>query len=79
MKKTLKLVKKNGVLVVVAGGFTALSTSAAAELPVAVGTAFTGISSDFAALLVLAWPVLGTIVGGFIVMKLFKKFANKAT
>lgn len=48
-------------------------------LPAEIATAFTGISDNFDAMATLAWPVVATIVGGFILIKLFKKFANKAS
>jgi len=50
-----------------------------ATLPPEVGTAFSGISDNFESMAAMAWPVVGTIVGGFILVKLFKKFANKAS
>ena len=42
-------------------------------------TAFSGIETNYNDLAALAWPVVGTIVGGFVLLKLFKKFANKAS
>ncbi|GHD52500.1 Phage major coat protein, Gp8 [Marinobacter persicus] len=48
-------------------------------LPPEVTAAFTGISDNFDAMAAEAWPVVATIVGGFILLKLFKKFANKAS
>ena len=48
-------------------------------LPAEVTAAFTGISSNYEAMAAVAWPVIATIVGGFILIKLFKKFANKAS
>lgn len=50
-----------------------------AELPTAAGTAITAVQTDGLALVDLAWPVLAAIVGAGIVMKLFKRFINKAT
>lgn len=42
-------------------------------------TAITGIGTEATALAGAAWPVVIGVVTGFIGMKLFKKFANKAT
>ena len=48
-----------------------------AALPAEVGTAFTSLQTDADALLALAWPVITAIVVGFILIKLFKRAANK--
>ena len=79
MKQAFKMVKKNGVLVCVVSGLTALSTSAAAELPTAATAAVASIGTTFTDLEALIWPIIGSVVVGFISVKLFKKFANKAT
>jgi len=50
---------------------------AEAALPAVVGTTITGISTDGLALIDLVWPVVGAIVGGFILIKLFKRGASK--
>lgn len=50
---------------------------AMAELPAVVGTTLTGLQTDGLALVALVWPVVGAIVGGFILIKLFKRGANK--
>lgn len=50
---------------------------AMAELPAVVGTTLTGLQTDGTALIALVWPVVGTIVGGFILIKLFKRGASK--
>lgn len=41
--------------------------------------ALTAIGTEAAALATAAWPIVTAIVISFITMKLFKKFANKAT
>jgi hypothetical protein len=53
--------------------------SALADVPAAASTAITAIQTDGLAIADLAWPVLGAILGVSILMKLFKKFMNKAT
>lgn len=53
--------------------------SAFAALPAAATSAITGIQTDGQALLGDVWPVAGAIVGGSILLKLFKKFTSKAT
>lgn len=53
--------------------------SVQAALPAEVATTFTAVQTDGEALIALAWPVLGAIVGGFVLMGLFKKAVSKAT
>lgn len=48
-------------------------------LPAEVTAAFSAISDNFDAMATVAWPVVASIVGGFILIKLFKKFANRAS
>ncbi|MGZ6005444.1 MAG: major coat protein [Candidatus Saccharimonadales bacterium] len=50
---------------------------AQAALPAVVGTTITGIQTDGLALIDLVWPVVGAIIGGFILIKLFKRGASK--
>ncbi len=62
---------------------TALSVMAVVS-PVAMASpeseaAMASISAEAVSLLALAWPVAVTIVVGAIGIKLFKKFASKAT
>lgn len=49
-----------------------------AELPAGAATVFTSIQTDGLALIDLAWPVMGAIVLGLLIMKLFKKVTSKA-
>jgi len=48
-------------------------------LPVYVTDAFASMTGQAEALMGQAWPVLVLVFGGMILMKLFKKFGNKAT
>jgi hypothetical protein len=52
--------------------------SASAALPAAATTAFAEVQTDGLALIDLAWPVVIAITSAFIIIKLFKKAANKA-
>lgn len=74
MKKTnIFTAKRNaaGVFVVSAlASGSALADSAAA---------MTSISTEAGAMISAAWPIITTIVVAGIAMKLFKKFANKAS
>lgn len=55
-----------------------VSTGAAfAALPGGVSEGLTSIKTDGLALIDLVWPVIIALVGGAIIMKLFKRFVNK--
>jgi hypothetical protein len=60
-------------------GFASLFVApiASAALPAVATTTFDAIETDGLALIDLVWPVLGSIVGGFILIKLFKRGAAK--
>lgn len=66
---------------VAVGSLVLAGTASAQEagLPPEVSAAFGEIETNFTGLAAEAWPVIATIVGGFILVKLFKKFANKAS
>lgn len=53
------------------------SGSAMAALPAGATTAFTEIQTDALALVDLAWPAVIAVTIAFILLKLFKKSANK--
>ena len=57
-----------------------LVTSAASFADVTLATdAIASIGTDAGALIAAAWPVLTSVVVGFVLMKLFKKASSKAT
>lgn len=51
---------------------------ARAALPTEATAAFTSLSDNLTAIFSLVWPILATAVGGWTLMKLFKKGASKA-
>lgn len=53
------------------------TTEAVAALPLSVGTTVTAIQADGQAVFDLVFPVVGVFLGLVIVIKLFKRFANK--
>jgi hypothetical protein len=57
--------------------FLGVISNAHAELPTGATTAFTSVQADALALIDLAWPAVIAVVTGFIILKLFKKAANK--
>jgi TRAP-type C4-dicarboxylate transport system permease small subunit len=63
------------LIAVIVGVF--LSWSVYAALPSAATDAFTTLQTDGLALINAAWPVVGAIVVGFILIKLFRRAANK--
>ena len=55
-----------------------LSAFAHAALPTEATAAFTTISTGVTDVLAATWPILAAVVGGFALMKLFKKGASRA-
>lgn len=54
------------------------SGSAMAALPAEATAAFTTISGNVTDVLSAVWPIVALATGGFILIKLFKKGANKS-
>jgi Phage major coat protein, Gp8 len=63
------------LLALIVGLFVSLSALAA--LPAAATQAFTDLQTDGIALVNAAWPVVGAIVVAFVLIKLFRRAANK--
>ena len=57
--------------------FLSLSISAHAALPDVVGTSLAAIETDGKDIFDLVFPVIATLLGLAIVIKLFKRFTNK--
>lgn len=62
----------------VAVGVLAVSGAAQAALPAEATAAFTTLSGDVTDILAAVWPIVALSVGGFTLVKLFKKGASKA-
>jgi len=60
------------------GLVTGMIASAHAALPTEATTAFTAISGNVTDVLAAMWPIVALATGGFVLVKLFKKGANKA-
>lgn len=71
----MKLIQKIGV---VGTALFGVVVNAHAALPAEATAAFTALSGNVTDTIAAVWPVLVLSVGGFAVMKLFKKGANKA-
>lgn len=49
-----------------------------AALPTEATAAFTTLGGNVTDIMTAVWPILAAVVGGFALMKLFKKGANRA-
>ncbi len=70
--------KKQNIAVSLLVALGALSSQAHAAGS-AAETALTSIGTEITALSAAAWPIVTSLVIAFVGMKLFKKFANKAS
>jgi len=61
-----------------AGLLTGVAASAHAALPAEATAAFGEISGSVTDVLAVIWPIVAAVTGGFVLIKLFKKGANKA-
>lgn len=62
----------------VAGLGILATASAHAALPPEAAAAFVSIQDNVTDVLAVVWPIVVAMTGGFILIKLFKKGANKA-
>ncbi len=63
-------------LMLIVAGFVPVASFAA--LPTAATGALTAVQTDGLALIDAAWPVVAALVGGMILIGLFKKVAKRA-
>lgn len=69
MKLLQKLLAGAGVAVV--------STASMAALPAEATAAFTALSGNVTDIFAAVWPIVATVTGGFVLIKLFKRGSNK--
>jgi len=69
---------RNPLALMVGFLLTMLSAFAHAALPAEATAAFTTISTGVTDVIAAVWPILAAVVGGFSLMKLFKRGASKA-
>lgn len=62
--------RKNLVVAVL---FLVSSVAAHAALPTEATAAFTAVSGNVTDIFAAVWPIVATVVGGFVLIKLFKK------
>ena len=72
----MNIFKKVGLAV---ASMVGLVGGASAAVPVAATDAITGIQTDGVAMIEAGWPVVAALVGGFILIKLFKKVMGKVS
>lgn len=72
------LEKQAAKLGLVGAAAVAFVENAMAALPTEATAAFTTISGNVTDILAAMWPIVALATGGFILIKLFKKGANKA-
>lgn len=70
---------KNHLIKVALVAMALVSLSAQAALPAEATAAFTAISGYVTDIFAAIWPIVATVTGGFVLVKLFKRGANKAT
>ena len=73
MFKNLKV-----MFVVLMGLLCFMAESAYAALPAEATAAFANISSGVTDVLAAIWPIAALATGGFVLLKLFRKGANRA-
>lgn len=66
------------VSLMVGAALATVSQFAMAALPTAAGDAFTALSGNVTDVLAAVWPIAVISVGGFVLLRLFKKGANRA-
>lgn len=71
--------KLSAMLAAVVGLFASAVASVHAALPAAAETAFETIETNVTDILAVIWPIVAMATGGFVLIKLFKKGASKAT
>lgn len=59
--------------VVVASALVAAAGVANAALPTEATAAFTAVSGNVTDIFAAIWPIIATVTGGFVLIKLFKK------
>lgn len=58
-------------------GAVGLVGAAQAEVPAAVGTTLTSVQTDALAVIDLVWPVVLTVIGAFLLLKVTKRALSK--
>lgn len=64
---------QNAKKVVVGLGLSVAAGLASAALPTEATAAFTTVSGNVTDIFAAIWPIIATVTGGFVLIKLFKK------
>lgn len=73
-----QLMAQGRKLGLVGAGLLAVVNNAMAALPAEATAAFTSLTGNVTDILSAVWPIVGAVVGGFALIKLFKKGASRA-
>jgi len=73
--KSMNAVKRYTVPAV--AGLTLVASQAHAALPTEATAAFTALSGNVTDIFAAIWPIVAAVVGGFVLIGLFKKGASK--
>lgn len=73
--KAMNVMKRYAMPVV--GGLTVAAGNAQAALPAEATSAFTALSGNVTDIFAAVWPIVAAVVGGFVLIGLFKKGASK--
>ncbi len=77
MQKAMQKTKRFGAVVLAAVGLAASSAPTFAALPPEVAATVSEISGNATGIFGAVFPVVGTVIGLVVVIKLFKRFSNK--
>ncbi len=58
-------------------GLALVSVGAQAALPAEATAAFTALSGNVTDIFAAVWPIVATVTGGFVLIKLFKRGSSK--
>lgn len=70
--------KIRNLMAAVSAAALSAATTVHAALPAAATDAFDAVETNVTDILGAVWPIVALSVGGFVLIKLFKKGANKA-
>ncbi|WP_420170664.1 major coat protein [Pseudomonas alloputida] len=76
---TNKPTSKRALAIALVPALLAVSQASHAALPEYITAAFTEMKTNANDLIAESWPVLIMVFGALVLMKLFKKFGNRAT
>ncbi len=79
MNRALSFAKRHIAVFMVACFVAVASLPVQAALPTEATAAFTSLGTDATDMIAAGWPIVVIVVGGLLVIKLFKKVMSKST